>query len=193
MQGQLGRRFAREGEGVTRLVLGDLPVQRVVGGDQAEHHVGAALEVIEEDRVEGADTGAQVGVAADPLGPVEAVHEVVHVAEADRGVAAVELLQAADPGQTVRDILSRTRARAGASQRVRDQKVEVTAQVVREALALRVRQVGDAGRQRHQRIHVVRGQGRGDAQLEQRARLFAPGRERAAAPGVVIEAAIGPD
>jgi len=93
MQAQLGLGLARERERVARPPVAQPRVLRVVGGDELEQLVTARVDRVEERRVVRADRGARRRVAPDPLGPVEAVDEVVHVAEADRGVPTEQRVQ----------------------------------------------------------------------------------------------------
>src|SRR5690606_25131245 len=74
-------RLAREGEGIAVTVAAERRIGLVFPGfDQRQELTAAGAHGAEEGEVEGADAAACARIAAHPLGPVEAVDEVVRVA-----------------------------------------------------------------------------------------------------------------
>jgi 1,4-dihydroxy-2-naphthoate polyprenyltransferase len=186
MNGDLGTGLAREAEGVAWLRVTERRILRVALGDEREELVPTALAVTKKTLVERSDPCPLVGRTTDPLGPVEAVNEVVNVRKADRRVAAVEAMQLgraceliADPG------LARPQ---GSPRQHRREMIEIPEEVVREVLDDRLGEIGEpAGKAVEHRPVEALGRGAG-AELGERSGPGAIGRE--AAPLDAVEAPI---
>jgi len=134
VQPQLLVGVAGELEGVAGAGVAQPRVLRVVGGDQREQLVPARVDRLEERGVVGADRGPLAGLAPHPLRPVEAVDQVVHVAEADRGVPPEQRVQLDDPRErAAQRVVVLAAARHGG-----DRRVVVPEQVLGEVLDHRV-------------------------------------------------------
>ncbi len=187
VNGDLGARLAREAKGVPWLVVAEERILRVALGDEREQLVTAAFTVAQEELVEGAHLGPLRGRTLDPLGPVEAVDEIVNVREPDRRVAPVQTMQLGRARELHTD--PALAGSEGSPRQHRGQVIEIPEEVVGEVLDDRHREVGEPPRETVERRPAESIRLRPIAKLAERSGRGAAGRE--AAPLDVLEASIG--
>lgn len=137
-QEQLVRGRAREIERVPMLGGGDGPVLGIPLRDERDDLAPAPGDIHEKGHFEGADALSPLGISRDPARPIEAVHEVVYVAETNWREHAEELHEPARHLAELCEERGRILRAGGLLVDARGERVEVPEEVFWERAHLRI-------------------------------------------------------
>ena len=189
VQRDLGDRLPREPEGIAGATVGQRRVLAIIPvGNEGEQLLTAVPHELEERGAERPDLRACPRIAGHPLGPVEAIDEVVHVAEPDRRAPTEQMLQSGDPLGLHPQVVDRTagRLRPRLADERGGQRIEIAEDVVGKRVPHRHCDRRESLRQSvTQRGRVVVDE-HPDTDGVQRADPVPPGRQRPPHPGAEL-------